>query len=89
MKKTGTSASGVFTIKEYIFEGEADPVTLIRRLQAGPGKVQEVVTYVFEGDDPLGLDARSFSADAFLDLYPQTESYGPGLAFDEIGRAHV
>ena len=84
MKKTGTSASGVFTIKEYIFEGEADPVTLIRRLQAGPGKVQEVVTYVFEGDDPLGLDARSFSADAFLDLYPQTESYGPGLAFDVV-----
>ena len=84
MKKTGTSASGVFTIKEYMFEGEPDPVSLIRRLQAGPGKVQEIVTYVFAGDDPLGLDAKSFSAEAFLDLYPQTGSYGSGLAFDVV-----
>ncbi len=86
MKKTGVSASGVFTIKEYLMEDNMTIPELIARLEAGPGKVQEVISYVFEGDDPMELDARSFSMESFLQSYPQMESYGPGLAFDVIIR---
>ena len=63
MKKTGVSTSGVFTIKEYLMDEKTDIPMLIRRLQAGPETIQEVVSYVFEGDDPLQIDARSFSVE--------------------------
>lgn len=86
MKKTGVSTSGVFTIKEYLMDENTDIPMLIRRLQAGPETIQEVVSYVFEGEDPLQIDARSFSTEEFLKLYPQMESYGPGLAFDVVIR---
>ena len=84
LEKTGASESGVFTIKEYMAEGEIDFISLIRMLQAGSCVVQEVVSYVFEGEDPLGLDARSFSAEDFIRMYPEMRSYGKGLAFDVI-----
>ena len=84
LEKTGVSESGVFTIKDYRTEGEIDFISLIRMLQAGPCLVQEVVSYVFEGEDPLGLDARSFSAEEFISMYPEMKSYGKGLAFDVI-----
>lgn len=86
MKKTGVSTSGVFTIKEYLMDEKTDIPKLIRRLQAGPETIQEIVSYVFEGDDPLQIDAKSFSAEEFLKTYPQMESYGPGLAFDVVIR---
>jgi putative hydrolase of HD superfamily len=86
MKKTGVSTSGVFTIKEYLMDEKTDIPMLIRRLQAGPETIQEVVSYVFEGDDPLQIDARSFSVEEFLKQYPQMQSYGPGLAFDVVIR---
>lgn len=86
MKKTGVSASGVFTIKEYMMDDDMHITDLIRQLENGPGKVQEIISYVFEGDDPLQLDARSFSTESFLQLYPQMESYGSGLAFDVVIR---
>ena len=86
MKKTGVSKSGVFTIKEYEMEENQGIPELIRRLEAGPGEVQEVISYVFEGDDPLQIDAKSFSAEEFLKIYPQMKSYGPGLAFDAVIR---
>ena len=84
MYKTGESVSGIFTIKEYMFEEEPDFLLLLKQLMDGPGEVREVVSYVFEGEDPLGLDARSFSPEEFRDLYPQMKSYGPGLAFDIV-----
>lgn len=84
LEKTGVSESGVFTIKDYRTEGEIDFISLIRMLQAGPCLVQEVVSYVFEGEDPMGLDARSFSAEEFISMYPEMKSYGKGLAFDVI-----
>ena len=84
LEKTGVSESGVFTIKDYRTEGEIDFISLIRMLQAGPCLVQEVVSYVFEGEDPLELDARSFSAEEFISMYPEMKSYGKGLAFDVI-----
>lgn len=84
LEKTGVSESGVFTIKDYRTEGEIDFISLIRMLQAGPCLVQEVVSYVFEGEDLLGLDARSFSAEEFISMYPEMKSYGKGLAFDVI-----
>lgn len=83
MKKTGVSTSGVFTIKEYLMEDMQIP-ELIRQLEAGPGKVQEIISYVFEGEDPLQLDARSFQTEEFLKLYPQMDGYGAGLAFDVV-----
>ena len=86
MKKTGVSTSGVFTIKEYLMDEKTDIPMLIRRLQAGPETIQEVVSYVFEGDDPLQIDARSFSVEEFLKQYPQMQSYGSGLAFDVVIR---
>lgn len=86
MKKTGVSTSGVFTIKEYMMDEKTDIPRLIRRLQAGPETIQEIVSYVFEGDDPLQIDAKSFSAEEFLKTYPQMESYGSGLAFDVVMR---
>lgn len=86
MKKTGESASGIFTIKEYLYEQEPDHLRLLRQLLAGPGEVQEVVTYVFEGEDPLGIDARSFSPEEFEEIYPRLDAYGPGLAFDIVVR---
>ena len=86
MKKTGVSTSGVFTIKEYMMEESMGIPKLVRQLDAGPEKVQEILSYVFEGDDPLELDAKSFSVEKFLELYPQMESYGPGLAFDVVIR---
>ena len=84
LEKSGVSESGVFTIKEYRAEGEIDFISLIRMLQAGSCIVQEVVSYVFEGEDPLGLDARSFSAEDFISMYPEMKSYDKGLAFDVI-----
>lgn len=84
LEKSGVSESGVFTIKEYRAEGEIDFISLIRMLQAGSCIVQEVVSYVFEGEDPLGLDARSFSAEEFISMYPEMKSYDKGLAFDVI-----
>ena len=75
LEKSGVSESGVFTIKEYRAEGEIDFISLIRMLQAGSCIVQEVVSYVFEGEDPLGLDARSFSAEDFISMYPEMKSY--------------
>ena len=86
MKKTGVSTSGVFTIKEYLMDEKTDIPMLIRRLQAGPETIQEVVSYVFEGEDPLQIDAKSFSAEEFLKQYPLMQSYGPGLAFDVVIR---
>lgn len=86
MKKTGVSASGVFTIKEYMMDENMHIADLILQLENGPGKVQEIISYVFEGDDPLQLDARSFSTESFLQLYPQMDSYGSGLAFDVVIR---
>ena len=59
MKKTGVSTSGVFTIKEYMMEESMGIPKLIRQLDAGPEKVQEILSYVFEGDDPLELDGSS------------------------------
>ena len=55
-----------------------------RPLDAGPGEIQEVISYVFDGEDPLKLDARSFDVEEFLKMYPQMESYGSGLAFDVV-----
>ena len=86
MKKINVYKSGIFTISEYELGKETDPVSLVRLLQAGPGQVQEVITYVFEGEDPLGIDAKSFSADTFIRLFPELEVYGSGLAFDVILR---
>lgn len=86
MKKTGVSQSGVFTIKEYLMDENMGIPELIRRLEAGPETVQEILSYVFEGDDPLEIDAKSFSVEEFLKIYPQLETYGPGLAFDAVIR---
>ena len=86
MKKTGVSTSGVFTIKEYLLEEGTGIPELIRSLEAGPGTIQEIISYVFEGDDPLELDARSFGLESFLELYPRMGSYGSGLAFDVVIR---
>lgn len=86
MKKTGVSTSGVFTIKEYLLEESNGIPELIRSLEAGPGTIQEIISYVFEGDDPLELDARSFSLESFLELYPRMGAYGSGLAFDVVIR---
>ena len=52
----------------------------------GEGKVQEVISYVFEGEDPLQIDTKSFGVENFLELYPQMKTYGPGLAFDVVIR---
>ena len=84
MKKTGVSTSGVFTIKEYLMDDQTTIPELIRMLDAGPGEIQEVISYVFDGEDPLKLDARSFDVEEFLKMYPQMESYGSGLAFDVV-----
>lgn len=84
MKKTGVSTSGVFTIKEYLMDEEMSIPDLIRRLEAGPEKVLEIISYVFEGEDPLQLDARSFSVEQFLQTFPLMDSYGSGLAFDVV-----
>ena len=84
MKKTGVSTSGVFTIKEYLMDDQTTIPELIRMLEAGPGEIQEVISYVFDGEDPLKLDARSFDVEEFLKMYPQMESYGSGLAFDVV-----
>ena len=86
IKKTGVSTSGVFTIKEYVMEDHMGIPDLIRRLDAGEGKVQEVISYVFEGEDPLQIDTKSFGVEDFLELYPQMKTYGPGLAFDVVIR---
>ena len=86
MKKTGASTSGVFTIKEYMMEEGMGIPELILRLDAGPEKVQEIISYVFEGDDPMQLDAKSFSVEQFLELYPKMSAYGSGLAFDVVIR---
>ena len=84
MKKVGVSTSGVFTIKEYLMDDQTTIPELIRMLEAGPGEIQEVISYVFDGEDPLKLDARSFDVEEFLKMYPQMESYGSGLAFDVV-----
>lgn len=86
MKKTGVSASGVFTIKEYLLEDNMSIPELIRSIEAGPGQIQEIISYVFSGDDPLELDAKSFSVENFLELYPRMGVYGSGLAFDVVIR---
>jgi putative hydrolase of HD superfamily len=59
---------------------------LIRSIEAGPGQIQEIISYVFSGDDPLELDAKSFSVESFLELYPRMGVYGSGLAFDVVIR---
>ena len=84
MKKTGVSASGIFTIKEYLMDEGTDIPGLLTRLQSGPGEIQEIISYVFEGEDPLHIDAVPFSVEDFLKLYPQMKSYGPGLCFDVL-----
>ena len=85
MKKISVSQSGVFTIKEYQMEKVPEAAdVMIRRLQAGPGEIREVISYVFEGEDPLGMDARSFSVEDFLEICPQLGVYGQGLSFDVI-----
>ena len=84
MKKINVYKSGIFTIREYALEQERDAASLVRLLQAGPGQVQEVIAYVFDGEDPLGIDTKSFSADTFIRLFPELGAYGSGLAFDVI-----
>lgn len=86
MKKISISSSGIFTIKEYEMEPGEDFISLVRRLCAGPEEVQEIIPYVFEGEDPLGIDARPVSAEEFEKMYPRMREYGPGLAFDVIVR---
>lgn len=86
MKKINVYKSGIFTIREYAMEQETDAASLVRLLQEGPGQVQEVIAYVFDGEDPLGIDTKSFSADAFIRLFPELGAYGSGLAFDVILR---
>lgn len=86
MEKIGESKSGIFTIKEYMCDGEPDFLALVRRLEAGPGEVQEIISYVFEGEDPMQVDAKSFTPDEFKKIYPQLDSYGSGLAFDIVVR---
>ena len=86
IKKISEARSGIFFVKEYQVEGGADPVSLIRKLQAGTDDVQEVVTYVFSDSDPLGLDTRSFTPEEFFEVVPRMEVYGPELAFDVIVR---
>ena len=86
LKKTGSTTEGVFTVKEYQLEEIPDPSLLVRCLQAGPGEVMEVITYVFEGEDPLETDAQSYPAGEFAQIYPKMKAcgYGEGLAFDVI-----
>jgi putative hydrolase of HD superfamily len=67
-------------------DGEPDFLALVRRLEAGPGEVQEIISYVFEGEDPMQVDAKSFTPDEFKKIYPQLDSYGSGLAFDIVVR---
>ena len=55
MKKTGVSTSGIFTIKEYLMDEGTDIPGLLARLQSGPGEIQEIISYVFEGDYLLCL----------------------------------
>ena len=86
MKKISISSSGIFTIKEYEMDQGEDFVSLVRKLCAGPEEVQEVIPYVFEGEDPLGIDAKPVSAEEFEKMYPRMKEYGPGLAFDVIVR---
>ena len=86
MKKIGESKSGIFTIKEYMCDGEPDFLSLVRRLKAGPGEIQEIISYVFEGEDPMQVDAKSFTPEEFEKIYPQLDSYGSGLAFDIVVR---
>ena len=86
MKKISTSSSGIFTIKEYEMEEGQDFVSLVKQLCAGPEPVQEIIPYVFEGDDPLGIDANPVSAGDFVKMYPGLKGYGEGLAFDVIVR---
>ena len=86
MKKLSTSSSGIFTIKEYEMEEGQDLVSLVKQLCAGPEPVQEIIPYVFEGDDPLGIDANPVSAGDFVKMYPGLKGYGDGLAFDVIVR---
>lgn len=86
MKKINVTSSGVFTIKEYQLEEGQDFLSLVSMLQRGTGRVREVISYVFEGEDPLGIDAKSFSPEEFINTYPRMleSGYGPGLAFDVI-----
>lgn len=86
IKKISEAESGIFYVKEYLVEDGLDPVGLIRQLQAGPGDVQEVITYVFSDRDPLGMDTRSFTPEEFFEIVPRMEVYGPELAFDVIVR---
>jgi len=86
MKKISISSSGIFTIKEYEMEPGEDFVSLVRKLCAGPEEVQEVIPYVFEGEDPLGIDAKPVSPEEFEKMYPRMKEYGDGLAFDVIVR---
>lgn len=86
MKKISTSSSGIFTIKEYEMEEGQDFVSLVKQLCAGPEPVQEIIPYVFEGDDSLGIDANPVSAGDFVKMYPGLKGYGEGLAFDVIVR---
>ncbi len=86
MKKINTSSSGIFTIKEYEMDEGQDFVSLVKQLCAGPEPVQEIIPYVFEGDDPLGIDANPVSAGEFVKMYPRLKGYGEGLAFDVIVR---
>ena len=86
MKKISISSSGIFTIKEYEMDPGEDFVSLVRKLCAGPEEVQEVIPYVFEGEDSLGIDAKPVSAEEFEKMYPRMKEYGPGLAFDVIVR---
>ena len=80
MKKISTSSSGIFTIKEYEMEEGQDFVSLVKQLCAGPEPVQEIIPYVFEGDDPLGIDANPVSAGDFIKMYPGLKGYGEDLA---------
>ncbi len=86
MEKISVSSSGIFTIKEYELEEGQDFISLVSRLCAGPEEVQEVIPYVFEGEDPLGIDANPVSAEEFEEKYPLMKGYGPGLAFDVVVR---
>ena len=86
MKKIGESKSGIFTIKEYELDEKTDYLKLLAMLQAGPCRPTEVVTYVFGGEDPVGVDAKSFSPEEFAKIWPQLSSYGPELAFDYVVR---
>lgn len=81
-----TSSSGIFTIRQYRAEGGLDILELLRSLRRGAGEVQEVISYVFDGEDPLELDTRSMTPGEFEALYPKLDAYGPELAFDIIIR---